>query len=93
MKTIVETAIAAGRFKTLVAAVQPAGLVETLKAGHYRPAASRSVGRSLRRTRGHDPGRDRRRHELADAGTADLFTELSRALDKGLWFLESHVQE
>ncbi|MFW9958916.1 MAG: fasciclin domain-containing protein [Candidatus Odinarchaeota archaeon] len=31
MKNIVETAIAAGSFKTLVAAVQAAGLVETLK--------------------------------------------------------------
>ena len=30
---------------------------------------------------------------LGDAGTADLFTEISRALDKALWFLESHIQE
>ncbi len=35
MKNIVETAIAAGQFKTLVAAVQAAGLAETLQAGHY----------------------------------------------------------
>jgi starvation-inducible DNA-binding protein len=28
-----------------------------------------------------------------DAGTADLFTEVSRALDKALWFLEAHLQE
>jgi starvation-inducible DNA-binding protein len=28
-----------------------------------------------------------------DAGTADLFTEVSRGLDKALWFLEAHVQE
>jgi uncharacterized surface protein with fasciclin (FAS1) repeats len=35
MKNIVETAIAAGQFRTLVAAVEAAGLVETLKAGHY----------------------------------------------------------
>jgi starvation-inducible DNA-binding protein len=31
----------------------------------------------------------------ADAGdptTADLFTEISRALDKDLWFLEAHLQ-
>jgi starvation-inducible DNA-binding protein len=27
-----------------------------------------------------------------DADTADLFTEVSRGLDKGLWFLEAHVQ-
>jgi len=31
--------------------------------------------------------------ELGDAGTADLFTEVSRALDKALWFLESHIQQ
>ncbi|HET7631099.1 MAG TPA: DNA starvation/stationary phase protection protein Dps [Gemmatimonadaceae bacterium] len=27
-----------------------------------------------------------------DAGTADLFTEVSRGLDKALWFLEAHLQ-
>jgi starvation-inducible DNA-binding protein len=34
--------------------------------------------------------------EAADAGdadTADIFTEVSRGLDKALWFLEAHVQE
>jgi starvation-inducible DNA-binding protein len=31
--------------------------------------------------------------EAGDAGTADLFTEVSRGLDKALWFLEAHVQE
>ena len=34
--------------------------------------------------------------ETADAGdadSADLFTAFSRALDKALWFLETHVQE
>jgi starvation-inducible DNA-binding protein len=29
---------------------------------------------------------------LGDADTADLFTEVSRGLDKQLWFLESHLQ-
>jgi len=29
---------------------------------------------------------------LGDQGTADLFTGLSRDLDKSLWFLEAHVQ-
>jgi starvation-inducible DNA-binding protein len=28
---------------------------------------------------------------LGDAGTADLFTEISRGTDKWLWFVESHV--
>lgn len=31
--------------------------------------------------------------EAGDAGTADLFTEISRGIDKQLWFLEAHVQE
>lgn len=29
---------------------------------------------------------------LGDADTMDLFTEVSRALDKSLWFLEAHLQ-
>jgi starvation-inducible DNA-binding protein len=31
--------------------------------------------------------------ETGDADTADVFTEVSRGLDKALWFLEAHVQE
>ena len=31
--------------------------------------------------------------ELGDADTADLFTEVSRGLDKSLWFLEAHQQD
>ena len=30
--------------------------------------------------------------ELSDADTADLFTEISRAIDKQLWFVEAHLQ-
>ena len=30
--------------------------------------------------------------EVSDADTADLFTEVSRGLDKSLWFLEAHLQ-
>jgi starvation-inducible DNA-binding protein len=29
---------------------------------------------------------------LGDADTADLYTEVSRAIDKRLWFLEAHLQ-
>ncbi len=28
-----------------------------------------------------------------DMGTADLFTEMVRGLDKSLWFLEAHIQD
>ena len=31
--------------------------------------------------------------EAGDAGTADLLTEVSRGIDKQLWFLEAHAQE
>ena len=31
-------------------------------------------------------------NELGDLDTADLFTEISRRLDKWLWFVEAHLQ-
>ena len=31
--------------------------------------------------------------ELGDADTADLMTEVSRGVDKWLWFVEAHVQK
>lgn len=31
--------------------------------------------------------------EAGDPGTADLLTEVSRGMDKQLWFLEAHTQE
>ena len=30
--------------------------------------------------------------EAGDATTSDLFTQISRAIDKDLWFLEAHIQ-
>jgi len=31
-------------------------------------------------------------NELGDLDTADLFTEISRGIDKWLWFVEAHEQ-
>ena len=31
--------------------------------------------------------------DLGDADTADLFTGISREVDKYLWFLEAHLQD
>jgi starvation-inducible DNA-binding protein len=31
-------------------------------------------------------------NELSDLDTADLFTEVSRGIDKWLWFVEAHLQ-
>ena len=31
-------------------------------------------------------------NDLADLNTADLFTEVSRGMDKWLWFVEAHLQ-
>jgi starvation-inducible DNA-binding protein len=31
-------------------------------------------------------------NELGDLNTADLFTEVSRGIDKWLWFVEAHLQ-
>ena len=30
--------------------------------------------------------------ELGDKDTADIFTEISRGIDKWLWFVEAHLQ-
>lgn len=30
--------------------------------------------------------------ELGDLSTADLYTEVSRTVDKRLWFLDAHLQ-
>ena len=31
-------------------------------------------------------------NDLGDLDTADLFTEVSRGIDKWLWFVEAHLQ-
>lgn len=34
-----------------------------------------------------------RAEELEDMGTSDMFIDISRELDKTLWFLEAHRQD
>jgi starvation-inducible DNA-binding protein len=33
-----------------------------------------------------------RADEMGDKDSADIFTEISRAVDKDLWFVEAHMQ-
>jgi starvation-inducible DNA-binding protein len=48
-------------------------------------AALAAFGRSVRRAIDESA-------ELGDLGTSDLFTGISRAVDKDLWFVEAHAQ-
>jgi len=38
------------------------------------------------------PTKNGKSDELGDADTTDLFTEISRGVDKWLWFVEAHLQ-
>ena len=62
----------------------PADLLDSI--GHVKELADRyaQVGKALRD--GIDETDD-----AGDADTADLLTELSRAIDKNLWMLEAHL--
>ena len=61
----------------------------TIADGHDHVEA---VARALS-TFGHEVrGTINEADELDDAGTADLFTEISRGIDKWLWFVEAHSQ-
>ena len=55
--------------------------------GHVEALSSAlaSFGKSARETIG-------RADEIGDVDTADLFTEVSRGIDKWLWFVEAHLQ-
>jgi starvation-inducible DNA-binding protein len=48
-------------------------------------SALASFGKSVRQSIGKSD-------ELGDADTTDLFTEVSRGVDKWLWFVEAHLQ-
>ena len=49
------------------------------------PTALATLGRSVRHAIDQS-------NDLKDADTADLFTEVSRGIDKLLWMVEAHVQ-
>ncbi len=56
----------------------------------FRDGARRPVRRRTRRAPGT---RSRSRRSWRTTDTSDLFTEVSRQVDKDLWFLEAHVQK
>lgn len=61
----------------------------TISSGHeHVQALSHSLayfGETVRKAIGHS-------NELNDQDTADIFTEISRSVDKYLWFVEAHIQ-
>ena len=65
-------------------------------AAEFRGAATLRAGDERSRSLCVFGGTTREAIEMAerpgDADTADLFTEISRGLDKSLWFLEAHLQ-
>ena len=67
------------------------GFTRTRKS--LRTARSRPRGpRALRRTARQVRVAAKKGPELGDAGTADIFTEVSRGIDKWLWFVEAHLK-
>jgi starvation-inducible DNA-binding protein len=63
----------------------PAEAVDGLD--HVEALAERFAGLAAEVRKGIDEA-----NEVNDQSTADLFTEVSRAVDKRLWFLEAHLQ-
>jgi starvation-inducible DNA-binding protein len=64
----------------------PAGLTDGLGHVEKLSTAFASFGKSVRASIEDAT-------EVRDADSADLFTEISRDVDKSLWFLEAHVQK
>jgi starvation-inducible DNA-binding protein len=63
----------------------PGGIAAGSRHVEALSAALAAFGSGIRRSIAEADG-------LGDAGTADLFTEISRGIDKWLWFVEAHVQ-
>ena len=56
---------------------------------HHAGALARQVAKLC----GSIRGAIQQSAELKDPTTSDLFTEISRSMDKDLWFLEAHIQK
>ena len=63
----------------------PAGAVDGRSHVEVLASALPAFGKSARKAIGEA-------NELGDLDTADLFTEVSRGIDKWLWFVEAHLQ-
>ena len=93
--TIAERAVQLGAtaFGTVRIAAKNSGLAEyplEITAGHDHVAAvSTALAIFGKATRAGIDKSD----ELKDKGTADLFTEISRGVDKWLWMVEAHLQD
>ena len=63
----------------------PAGAVDGRSHVEALSSALAAFGKSARKAIDHA-------NEFGDLDTADLFTEISRGIDKWLWFVEAHQQ-
>jgi starvation-inducible DNA-binding protein len=63
----------------------PAGTVDGRSHVGALSSALAAFGKAARQAIGES-------NELGDLDTADLFTEVSRGMDKWLWFVEAHMQ-
>jgi len=81
---IAEGTISAVGHRTILAAY-PLGISGGRDHVEVLSTALAMVGKAVR-------GAIERANQLGDADTTDLFTEVSRGVDKKLWFVESHLQ-
>ena len=63
----------------------PAGAVDGRSHVEALSSALAAFGKSARKAIGEA-------NDLGDLDTADIFTEVSRGIDKWLWFVEAHLQ-
>lgn len=81
--------VADGRIQTTVSnSTLPAYPIEARVGRDHLGAISRSLGLFAGAVRSEID----RTAEMGDAGTSDLFTEISREADKNLWFVNAHLE-